>query len=648
MQMGSYCGKILQVDLTTGKIETKMLDPEIARDFIGDFGINLRLAYDLIKPGIDPLSPLNVIILGVGTLVGTQLPSSVRCSVTTKYPLTGIIASGNSGMGLGKRLKAAGYDHVIITGKADRHVYLKIWNDDVQICDAGDLWGKDIYQTTDELWQELGKKHSVIAIGQAGENLVNISVALVDNMSAFGTGGLPAVMGSKNIKAIAIGGTSIAKPYDPERYKAAMAPLLKAYRDDPERQSCLKYGKMRPERNAYYSYTPYKNWTELYPGEDYEERYGIQQYLNVIQGKVVGCPGCPYPCKDHLEVKEGEFKGLTTNVSSLGGTMRMLGMRTGAGSIQRLTKLIDISNRYGISRHGFPPAMDFAVELYERGIITKEDTGGLVLKRDFETAVKLLEMITFRQGIGDVLADGDPGIIKRFGKECEKFSCHIKGVAPVFDARAAYPTQTFCQVTNIEGGHSQMTLAYAGIGTKNTPEALQACADRLGMPQDAIARTIHDSAYNIARFERWCEDFLSILTGLGVCKYRIPFLNVKILAELYSAATGIETSAGELQKAGERISNLYKAINVREGQGRKDDRIPPRWSEPLKTPGGEDLIMRDCTDKPLSADDMEKLLDDYYEERGWDVARGIPSREKLIELGLDDVAEDFQKQGIFK
>jgi len=661
MPIGSYCGRILKVDLTTGKTETRELDPKIARDFIGDIGINLKLAYDLIKPGIDTLSPSNVIILGVGPLVGTQAPSAVRCSAVIKYPLNGTIAFGNTGMNLGRRLKYAGYDHLVITGRADQPVYLKIWDDDVEICDANHLWGKNIYQTTEDLWQELGKRYSIVAIGPAGENLVKISLALVDNMASLGLGGLGAVMGSKNLKAIAIGGTRKVEVSDPERFKEAITPVLKAYRDDPMHEKHVKLSKLATAERYFFGGVglPYKNWTALAPPQEYNKIYGIEQYVNKIQYKVRACPGCLYPCKDHLKIKEGEFKGLETNISSLLGTVWQLGLRCGAGSIQRMVKLADLCNRYGINRIVFISTMDFLVELYERGIITTKDTQGLVLRRDFETTSKLIEMVTFKQGIGSILADGPLGIIKALGSECEKYSGHVKGIIFHLDPRLSQTTTgAWAAVVNPEGAHPEPAYAVTfraaksekeGVASAFPQEDVKAYCKSVGMPEKAIARTLYEPVgYNIARISGYAENFFILLTSLGICEYRHKSLDVDKLAEFYSAATGIEISPSEIQKAGDRIWNLYKALNVREGFSRKDDRFPPRWLEPLKAPSGEEIILRDCLGRPLSADDLERLLDDYYDERGWEVESGIPTREKLMDLGLSDIVRDFEKQGIFK
>ena len=656
MPIGSYCGRILKVDLTTGKTETSELDPKIARDFIGDIGINLKLAYDLLKPGTDPLSPSNVIILGAGPLVGTSAPSAARSSVLTKYPHTGAIAFASVGMNLGRRLKYAGYDHLIVIGRADQPVYLKIWDDDIEICDAKHLWGKDIFQTTDELWEELGKKYSIVAMGQAGENLVEISLALADKISTVGKGGLPAVMGSKNLKAIAVGGTKRVKVSDPERYAKTVTPLKKELIEDPERKNWIEKGKMRVfEPFLKKGRLTYKNWTVLYPAEEGFKRYGIEEYFKV-RGKRVGCPGCPYPCKDILQVREGKFQGLTTNVSSSIGRMLDLGVRCGGGNWPEVTKLLDMANRYGIDTHSFSPTMNLAVELYERGIITKEDTDGLVLKRDFETTAELLEKTAFRQGIGDTLADGSKGLIKRFGSEVEKYSYTIKDLEVHGDLRMPrFMTLAMGELTQPEGASEEASAPYYGEFWKADPtrpyslDLIRAFCKQFGVPEEAMPRIVYEpEEYSPARLTKYIQNFYIMITALGICNYRTEFMDMDKFSELYSAATGIEMSPADIVEASDRIWNLFKAINVREGFSRKDDKIPIKTLEPVRTSTGEEIPVMDYKDKPLSADDIERMLDDYYDERGWEVERGIPTKEKLMDLGLSNVVRDFEKQGIFK
>ena len=654
METYGYCGKILHVDLTTREVKTRALDMTIAKKFIGDFGINVRLGYDLIKSGIDAFSPENVIIIGAGPFVGTGVQAA-RCTILTKMPLTGAIAIGSGGMGFATQLKRAGYDHVIITGRADKPVYLKIFNEDIEVCDASHLWGKDIVQTSDELWEKHGKKYSIISIGQAGENLVRISLALIDSMSTVGKGGLAAVMGSKNLKAIVAGGTKKVKISDPTRFKAINRRILKAFNDDSGRKGWIELSKMTVD-NTLGPWFPVKNWTEICPIGDDDERFGVKAYLERIKKVRLGCPGCSYPCKDIVEIREGEFKGLTSKASCLGGSTLTFGYQCGVDTFERVVKCSDLSNRYGIEYWNLTSNMQLIIELYERGIITDKDIEGLPLKTDFENAIELIEKTTFRKGIGDVLADGALGIINKFGKECERYSVHIKGLDQQFDPRIYhFNTFSWCQAVNPQGG--EVETGHAGTHFqwghfKYQAEALieevKEYCQRRSIPKEAVNRILMPTGYNVGRLTRYVEDFYSLVTSFGICEYRTDYFDYEKFAELYSAATGINISPGEVQEAGERIWNMYKALNVREGFSRKDDRFPPRWLEPLKTADGEELPLIDCTGEVVTADKLENSLDDYYNERGWDTKRGIPSKEKLTSLGLTDVARDFEELGMLK
>jgi len=374
----------------------------------------------------------------------------------------------------------------------------------------------------------------------------------------------------------------------------------------------------------------------------------------------VGCPGCLYPCKDALEIKQGEYRGLTTNVSSFVGRLEDFGARCNVGSIERVVKCMDLANRYGVDSHIFAPTVDLAVELYERGIITRQDTEGLVLRRDFETTVKLIEKVAFRQGIGDVLADGSWGIIKKFGSQCEKYSSHIKGIDAQVDPRPRQLTGgLFVEMVNPEGGGPQPGARTnlrvipkswkAGQRNIYSQDLVKAYCSKIGIPEKAVDRILYQPlGYDVGRLTRYAEDFYAVLTCLGICHYRDNLLSIGKVAELYSATTGIEMSANDIREAGERIWNLFKVINAREGFSRKDDRIPARWLEPLETDSGEDIPLMDCKGDPLSAGDVDKLLDDYYEERGWEVETGVPTKEKLTELGLAEIALDLQNLGFLK
>jgi aldehyde:ferredoxin oxidoreductase len=657
--MHGYSGKILKIDLTTEEVVIEDLDISLAKDFIGDFGISLRLAYDLIKPGIAPLSPENYIIIGVGPLVGTKFPAT-RSSILTKMPLTGAISFGNCGMSLGRRLKYAGYDQVMITGQAEKPVYVKIVEDNIEFCDARALWGKDIFETTDEIKERHGNSCAVVAIGQAGENLVKGSVALVDKLSTVGKGGLPAVMGSKKLKAVVVDGAKTIEVADPERFTDVTKPLIKSFGEDPERELCRNLEKYRyfDEFHRRVGFTT-KNNTEMCDAEEMIRICGQQVYADRLLYKVVGCPTCFFPCKAIWKVEEGNRRGQLTYVP-ISWMSRRWCFQSGAGSLAEAAALTDMANRYGIDIYQLIGSQEFAIELYERDMIPDEDAEGL-LKYDFDSTKKLLEKMVFRDGIGATFAEGHLGLIRRFGKDCEKYSTHIKNIPAQEDPRPRQFTMTHLgMIVNPEGGSFEpthlmdarivrepgLTLEESAEKSGYSQEQVKKWCEKIGIPKEAMDRVlVRPLGYNVGRLSRYAQDVYTLMTCLGICDYRLKFLDMPRFAELYSATTGFETSPDKLRQADERVWNLFKAINVREGFSRKDDRVPPRWLEPIKTARGEKPLL-DCKGSPLSLWDVEKLLDDYYEERGWDVQTGVPTKQKLISLGLNHVVDDFEKSGL--
>jgi len=648
--MNGYAGRVLHVNLTEGEIETKPLDMDIAQSYIGDLGLGFRTVYDLQGPGVDPLSPDNVLSLSVGPLVGSQL--GTRFSCVCRYPLTGAVAFGSGGMSFGPRLKWAGYDQVVITGRSPKPVYLRISDDRVELRDAGELWGKDTVDTTDALWKKHGRLNGIVAIGTAGENLVPMSVALVDKCASLGKGGLPALMGSKNLKAVVVRGSKPISLADPERFKKLRDEILVECEEGGGR-TWIKVGKLWFTIMWGFKLA-INNYTQMFPSDKSKALYGEKVYLKEILGKRIGCPGCPYPCKDVISLHGGPFDGMESTISSLGGFVGNLGVQTGGGvTFKETIKLSDVLNRLGVDRHTFAGVVNLTFELYQRGIITKEDTGGLELTPSFDTCLTLLNQIATRQGIGDVLADGVKGVVNRYGKEVEQYSCHIKNMDQEMDARQHdFNMAVFCQVTNPEG--ASWEPAHVGsnwfphtIKTYDVIEQVQKFCKRMDMPDETIEKIFDfpEGCYSTPITTRWGEDFYSALTALGTCEYRTEFMNWERFAGLYSAATGIEVSADHMKKVGERIWNLFKALNMREGFDRKDDRFPPKWIEPLKDAEGKEIPLATCEGRPVTMETFNTMLDEYYEERGWDIQTGNPTTEKLEELDLGDVADDLHKQG---
>ncbi|MFH1087833.1 MAG: aldehyde ferredoxin oxidoreductase C-terminal domain-containing protein [Chloroflexota bacterium] len=630
--------RVVYVDLGRRSVETSELGPDMVGAFLGDGAVGFRLAYDLIRPGADCLAPEVPIIISAGALTGTRAQAP-RWSLVARMPLGGCVTLSSGGMSFGVRLRRAGYDQLVVTGRAPRPVYLKVDDSHIEICDAGGLWGQDAFDTTDALWKKLGKQYGILAIGPAGENLVRISVALVDRMSSIGKGGIPAIMGSKNLKAVVVRGGGEVGVAQRGRFERACDALLARYQSDPKLQARAKLGKLSFDYGSNLRLA-FRNAREIFPRDRYRQLYGSEVYASDAEFRRVGCLTCAYPCKDRLTVKRGDYEGLTTNVSSMIGRLWNLGAQAAGGcSFGKTVKLIDAANRYGVDTHQFAVTVMMASELSELGIIGKEHTEGLSLEPGFEAALVLLHKVAYRQGIGDVLADGAAGLIRAFGKGCEKYSTHIKGSEQQMDARATdFSTAAFAQVTNPEGAGSLpgriLRWAYPTRKGYSLDTVREACR-RMDLSKEATDR-VFDKApgyYNVPRLTRYAEDFHVAMTALGLCEYRTELLDWPVMAELFSSATGIELAATDMKLAGERIWNLYKLLNVREGFDRKADRFPPKWLKPWSESGKEEPLAT-CTGEPVSEETFGRWLDEYYDERGWDVATGTPGREKLVELGL--------------
>ena len=651
MGIPGYAGNILYINLTSGSIRKEPLDTEMVRTYIGGAGINNKLAYDLIPPDVEPLSPQNAIIIGTGPFNGTIIPGSSQVMTVYKSPLNGSFPHSNGGGNFSHFLKSSGYDHIVITGRSDKPVYLKIHDEDVELCDASNLWGMDSFETTDEL----RRKHqpcSIIPIGQAGENLVNISVAQIDKGGSVGSGGLCAVMGSKNLKAIvAVQGTKGISVADPRRLQRLVNEILERVANYHLRDEMMQGGAMAmtagwvPEgalaRNSSVL-MPYPPSTKELQAEIYE--------LHKQSRKKIACITCPMSDKDRLDVAE---RGIVTYDTAVFAEMAIMtaspafGHRAEGSSLDRYAdalRYFDMMNRYGIERiYCFQGLIDFVVTLYEEGIITKKDTGGMELNREFDTLLKLVKMTAFREGFGDILADGILGAARRIGKGVDKHVHNVmKGQFAIFDPRlwGLGPMQ-FEQM--VYPGRSLGVAAGMGAVTYSPGwpiKEIRRQADRCGVTEEAIGHIFTESSFNVGRLARHGEDFFSLFNMLGQCHrlYISRFYSMKILAELYSAVTGIELTPADIKLAGERTWNLWKLINYRAGFNRKDDEPPEIWFQPLKGVDKEYHLKDYFGATNLTREDVDRLLDDYYDERGWDKQTSLPTTKKLKELGLDSLA----------
>lgn len=644
MQIGGYTGKILYIDLTNRNIREERLDFCLAIKFIGDFGISSRLAYDLIKPGVDPLSPENVIIIGAGPLAGTLTIGSGRCHVVSKWPLTNYIGPAGGPMGFGSKLKYAGYDQLIIEGKSEDPVYIKISDNGVEILDARDLWGKDIYEVTDELWERHGVEYSVMCTGQAGEHLVKSAMCLIDKSGSIGRFGLGAIFGSKNLKSIITGGKKGVHVSDSVAFMNLNDMMMADVMNWSDRDKFVDIGHMQYDFDGIsrmLGITSY--YKEHVDVPTMEKRIGLEAYRKVKEARLA-CPSCSVPCREISSVKEGKYKGLMVYQGSF---MISTGLHLRVKNVENMLKCTEVAQRYGLDRYAVMMNCEFLIDLFKRGIIVKKDLEGLDEMEPEERFIKLAKKMAFREGIGDVVADGLPGIVKRFGKECEKFGVYIKGSDVGFDFRKTKLGTMQLDMVVAPGGPNNGKGGMLNPGKFDPSASIESFkkhAKFIGVDSESLKRIL-DSPFkvNMGRLLRHTQDFYTIYCCLGQCMrvHMAQFYGIERLAKLYTAVTGIRMSMYDLKKAGERVWNVVKMLNVREGQSREDDKFPAIFFNPLKVDNKYVPLMDYFETKELTIEDVEGILDDYYDERGWEIKRGIPKKEKLEELGLNFAVGDI-------
>ncbi len=644
MERKGYTGKILHVDLTTRSVRKESIDPDLGKKFLGGCGMNLRLASEWIAPGTDPLSPDNPIILGVGTLVG-HTPGAAKISCTTKLALPAaadgrhyVTTAMSGSRGFGHGMKRAGYDHIVITGRAEEPVYVEIVDDEVKLRDARFLWGEmDIYETTDALKEAYGRC-GVIAIGRAGETLCRFSMAITDKKSTLGRSGLGAVMGAKNLKAIVVKGTGEAKVADRQRLKELVTRIRDQYRQEVKPLggfSDMEWNMITKE-NMNPGVWSKARWEALYGEEKYKP---IKEDLS--------CTTCWIGCGGSLEVKEGPFQGASSR-TGLYLWVAIMGQKLELEDVGASVQLFGHMNRLGLCTATTSSIIDWITRRFDQGVITEDKTGGMVLERDLDTYLELTDMIANRRDFGDRLAEGWFEASQWVGLDAEADYVEGSGIAKgtdcIYPARAARldPQRFTMGVTSPRGGHSAQGAS--GASLPFTPiELIAEAAKRNSTSRYDMDRIFQPVPYygdfNAARLTKHVEDFNFVLNSLGTCFIwgALRMYSLDSLAELYSIVTGMEMSAGELEVAGERIFNLYKVLNVREGFDRADDAFPEVWLKPLETPDGVQQLTDYYGKHVITAEDLEHLLDDYYDERGWDVEKGIPTREKLSDLGLEEL-----------
>jgi aldehyde:ferredoxin oxidoreductase len=606
-----YAGKILHVDLTTGKTYTEPLNEDYAKKYIGGIGLGMRLWLDNSKAGVDPFSPENPLVLATGPTSGTVWPTGGNGhAFVAKSPQSYGIGESKSHGSFGTELKRAGYDAVIFHGKAEKPVYVWIDDDSVQILDASHLWGKSPAETEDVIKEELGDYYiRVAAIGPAGEKLVRIACIINEKTRAAGRCGMGAVMGSKNLKAIAVRGThdvTVAKPdefleFVKEFHERMKGPATKKYRTLGTPENVLVHNALHcmPTRN--YNNAHFEA-AEKVSGEYLNERY---------VAKIIGCSSCAMRCEHICVVTEGPYKGAMARVEY--EPLWALGPYCGIDRLDAVIKGSELCNYYGMDSISAGVIVGFAMDCFENGILTAKDMDGIEARfGNHEALVKLLEKMGKREGIGDILAEGVKFAAEKIGKGAEKLAQHIKGVEVTgYDLRCL-KTAALGFAVSFRGADHNRHGAYA-FDVKGKFNRLKYEKGR--------AKAVKD-----------IEDVYTIIDSLIICKFSrgTYYKEFEDLAKLYTLVTGWETTPEDMRLKGERINNLARVINVREGLGRKDDHLPYKVMHmPIPDEGPSKGAF-------VTQEELDMMLDDYYEVRGW-TRDGIPTPEKLKALGMDDL-----------
>lgn len=608
--MFGWRGKLLRVDLTTGTIHNEPLDPQTAKDYIGGRGLGIYYLNKEVDPSVDPLSPENILVMATGPLTGTRTPTGARYMVMTKSPLTGAITCSNSGGKFPTELKRAGYDGIIFSGRAAAPVYLWINCGKAELRAAEHLWGKTTHETTDLLLAETDADARVNCIGPAGENGVLFAAIMNDKHRAAGRSGVGAVMGSKNLKAVAVRGHDDVELADVEGFKklnAEFATTFKeATRDNPPplRVHGTSVTVMATQN---YGVLPTKNWQQgTFKG--WEDIYGVtltEKYLV----KNSFCSACPIGCGRRTKVTEPGFEGEGEGPEY--ETVYAMGSNCMVNNLAAITKANFLCNELGIDTITMGATIACAMELHQLGKISEEELGRSLPWGDAEGLVELTRKTAYREGFGDTLALGSYRMAQIYN--CPELAMVSKKQEfPGYDPRGSQGMGLAYATSPIGGSHMRGDPAYfelLGVPTLVDPLEWKGKAELVKIWQDLFC-VIDAAGVCVFYSVRYLTDGQLAISPSGILDY----LNV---------VTGAEYTLEELGRAGERIANAERQFLTGAGFSRKDDSLPKRLTqEPLPDGAAQGSICH-----------LDEMLDEYYQSRGWS-ADGIPSEEKLRELGL--------------
>ncbi len=602
--MNGYGGSILRFDLNKGTFSKQPTPPELARDYIGGRGFGAYFLFTEVPANADPCGPENKLIISAGPFSGMMIPGAGKCDFTCKSPLTGGYASSSLGGHFTAELKYAGIDSILLEGNSPKPVYLVISDNKIEIRDAAIYWGKGTIEVEKQLKESLGEEYQIIVIGPGGENGVAFSSINHDYGRQAGRGGVGTLMGIKKVKAIAVRGTGSIPVADTSAYRKAGMDLFTA---------CKQAEGLKPWQT--YGTTIVTSWcdevgalpTRNFSAGSFEGAKTL--YGPVMREEIVitdkGCFGCPSPCGKYSRSKRYNAYVEGPEYETIG----MFGSNLGISDIQDVAMANLLSDDLGIDTISTGSVIGWAMECYEKGLLTQEDTGGLDLRfGNVEAVFTLIKQIAAREGFGAFLADGVKKAAQKLGKGSERFAIHVKGME-----QSAYATHNA----------TAMLLAYMTCDVGAHHNRSWAITYDLQVGRELV------TAEKVARII-WLQNFRPMFDVLGAC--RLQWVELAIDRDLYvpalEAITGIRRTWEDLEKVGERIWNLNRLYWIRENEGfnRSWDLPAPRfYTEPPTSGVTVGQITR--------LEDVHKLLDMYYEQRGWD-ENGLPLAEKLAELGL--------------
>jgi aldehyde:ferredoxin oxidoreductase len=618
-----FMGQLLRVDLNDHKIAVEEINQRWAKQFLGGAGLATKYLYEEVAGGIDPLGPENKLIFMTGPLTGTASASASRYSVVAKSPQTNLWGQANSGGSFGPALKKSGYDGIIFEGVSPHPVILQILDSEAELIDASGLWGKTVPETEDTLQERTPHKLTVAAIGPAGENMVTYAAIMNNKHRAAGRCGLGAVMGSKNLKAVACAGAQPIQLADKSKFHEAATRQFSLVDE-----SILKVGFDTFGTNMLADFVnvrggyPTRNWQQGVFEE--VDQINAQAIMDTVFVEGTHCFACPITCGRGTEIKQGKWRGDKGEGPEYEST-NTLGSMCGVSDLNAITKANYLCNEYGLDTISTGATIAFAMECFEKGILTKELTGGLEINfGDGDLLVELVEKIARRDGVGDLLAQGTRASAQILRQGSEKFAMQVKGLElPAYDSRAAKITGLGYVTANRGGDH--MTGYIQGPTFIDIPFLIV---------EDSSIRDPFMANPEEAQVLVDMENALAVLDAFGGCKFMGMLLPADELIDLFVFATGYTFTIEDFRKAGERIYNLSRAYCVREGLTREDDILPERlMSIPLPDGPAEGMVN--------NLEMLELMKDAYYDFRGWDRKTGIPTKEKLQELDLEELTYDL-------